>query len=274
MVGSGSQHGVPWWDLDLGPGVRAGVTTRAGGVSEEPYASLDLAFHVGDAPAAVSTNRERVAARLGFPVVYANQVHGTHVVVVGAEGGSRADGSGGAAETVGDADGLVTAQPRVGLAVMVADCLPVLLADPERGVVGAAHAGRRGLVDGVVPAVVDAMTRLGARAERIRCFLGPAICAACYEVGAEVRDEVARSVPAAAATTRWGTPAVDLVAGVTAQLVAAGVADAASSGACTVEDLRFYSYRRDGRTGRFAGVIAMDGDDTPPPFESRVQSLV
>ena len=273
MVGSGSEHDVHWWGADLGPGVRAGVTTRAGGVSEEPYASLDLAFHVGDAPAAVSTNRERVAARLGFPVVYANQVHGTHVVAVGPENGPPSDG-GGAAETVGDADGLVTAQPRVGLAVMVADCLPVLLADPEQGVVGAAHAGRRGLVDGVVPAVVDAMTRLGARTERIRCFLGPAICAACYEVGAEVRDDVARSVPAAAATTRWGTPAVDLVAGVMAQLAAAGVADAESSGACTVEDLRFYSYRRDGRTGRFAGVIAMDGDDTPPPFVSRVQSLV
>lgn len=272
MVGSGSEHAVPWWDVDLGPGVRAGVTTRAGGVSEEPYASLDLAFHVGDAPAAVSTNRERVAARLGLPVVYAHQVHGTHVVVVGAEGGPRADG--GAAGTVGDADGLVTAQPRLGLAVMVADCLPVLLADPERGVVGAAHAGRRGLVDGVVPAVVDAMTRLGARAERMRCFLGPAICAGCYEVGAEVRDEVAESVPAAAATTRWGTPAVDLVAGVTAQLAAAGLADATSSGVCTAEDLRFYSYRRDGRTGRFVGVIAMDGGDTPSPFESRVQPLV
>jgi YfiH family protein len=242
--------------IDLGPGVTAVVTTRAGGVSQGPYASLDLALHVGDDPDLVRVNRARLASRLDLPVAYVNQVHGAQVLAVGAAPDP-------ATPQLGDADALVTDRPGVAVAVMVADCLPVLLADAERGVVGAAHAGRRGLVDGVIPATVTAMIRLGAMASAVRAYLGPAICGGCYEVGAQVQAEVSAHVPTAASTTTWGTPGVDLVSGALAQLAQAGVLEVERSGICTVEDPRFYSYRRDGVCGRFAGVVAMDRRDTP-----------
>lgn len=247
---------MAWLTADLGPGVTATVTTRADGVSEGPYASLDLAYHVGDRPAHVGANRARVVTALGIPVVYVDQVHGREVVVVRGPAGTGPPAWG---------DALVTDRPRIALAVLVADCLPVLLADPGAGVVGAAHAGRRGLSLGVVPATVAAMTALGASPRQIRAFLGPAICGACYEVGAEVQAEVAALVPEAVSTTGWGTPSVDLVAGVRGQLLRAGVEDLAESGLCTREDRRFYSYRRDGVTGRFAGVVALADRDTPTP---------
>lgn len=247
---------MAWLTADLGPGVTATVTTRADGVSEPPYESLDLAYHVGDRPAHVRANRARVSAALGVPVVYVDQVHGREVVEVRGPSGTGPPARG---------DALVTDRPGIALAVLVADCLPVLLADAEAGVVGAAHAGRRGLTLGVVPATVAAMTGLGARPRRIRAFLGPAICGACYEVGADVRAEVAALVPQAASTTAWGTPAVDLAAGVRGQLLEAGVEEWAESGLCTRQDPRFFSYRRDGVTGRCAGVVALADRDTPTP---------
>jgi YfiH family protein len=241
--------------IDLGPGVTALVTTRAGGVSTGAYASLDLAYHVGDDPAAVRANRTTVEDRLGARVAYANQVHGAEVAVVD---GTPPPGD----EPVGDADALVT-RTGVGLGVLVADCLPVLLADRRHGVVGAVHAGRRGLVKGVVPSAVEVMARQGAVPSDVRAYLGPAICGRCYEVGAQVQDEVTRVVPEAGATSSWGTSAVDLVAGVEAQLAAAGVGEVQRAEICTREDPRFYSYRRDGTTGRFAGVIVLHHHDTP-----------
>lgn len=247
---------MTWIASDLGPGVTALVTTRAEGVSRGAYATANLALHVGDDPAAVLANRARLATALGMPVAYADQVHGREVVVVDAVPGGG---------PVGEADALVTALVDVALAVLVADCLPVLLADAEAGIVGAAHAGRRGLVAGVVPATVEAMARLGAEPGRMRALLGPAVCGACYEVGARLRDEVAAVVPQAWATTSRGTPSVDLVAGVVAQLTLAGVALVQTSGVCTLEDPRFYSHRRDGVTGRFAGIVAVTDRDTPRP---------
>jgi YfiH family protein len=241
--------------VDLGPGVTAAVTTRAGGVSGGPYASLNLGPHVGDRPAAVRANREAVAARLGLPVVYVNQVHGADVATV----------TGAEREGLADADALVTAVPGVALAVMVADCLPILLADAVAGVVAAVHAGRRGLAVGVVPAALEAMLRLGAGPSDVRAYLGPAICGACYEVGEALRDEAAAAVPEAAGTTSWGTPSIDLAAGARAQLLAAGVGRVDVAGQCTREDDRFFSYRRDGATGRFAGVVALRPGDTPHP---------
>lgn len=183
-------------------------------------------------------------------MAFAEQVHGADVHIVG---GTPRAGS----QTVATGDGLVTAAANVALGVVVADCVPVLLADPERGVVATAHAGRRGLVAGVVPAVLATMARLGA--DRIRAVVGPAICGACYEVPAAMRDEVDRLVPGAASTTSWGTPALDLPGAVVAQLHAGGVPDVARVAACTFTDDRFYSHRRwsaDGtRRGRFAGVV-------------------
>src|SRR5690606_10514413 len=144
------------------------------------------------------------------------------------------------------ADAVVTTTPGLVLAVRVADCTPVLLADAGAGVLGAAHAGRPGLAVGVVPAVVARMAELGADPARVVAVVGPAVCGRCYEVPAEMREQVvaAAGVPEAWAETRWGTPAVDVPGGVVAQLKAAGVADVRRVATCTMESEDHYSYRR------------------------------
>jgi YfiH family protein len=139
------------------------------------------------------------------------------------------------------------------LLVRAADCVPILLADPTAGVLGAAHAGRAGVAAGVVPATVAAMRELGAT--DVTAWIGPHVCGACYEVPADLQDEVSAAVPATRATTSWGTPSLDLGAGVRAQLAADGVRVLDVS-ACTRESVDLYSYRRDGAgSGRLAGLI-------------------
>ncbi|AXI71121.1 peptidoglycan editing factor PgeF [Streptomyces bacillaris] len=228
-------------------------TDRWGGVSAAPYGELNLGGAVGDDPAAVGANRERAARRLGLDpasVVWMNQVHGRDVAVV--------DGPWGADAEIPAVDALVTTRRGLALAVLTADCTPVLLADPAAGVVGAAHAGRPGLVAGVVPAVVEAMTALGARPSRITAHTGPAVCGRCYEVPEEMRAEVAEAVPGTWAETSWGTPAVDVTGGVHAQLAALGVSDLHRSPVCTRESGDHFSYRRDRTTGRLAGYVWLD----------------
>lgn len=234
-------------DTSAAGSVRFAFTDRHDGVSVAPYDSLNLGGHVGDDPDAVAANRARLAAAIGLApdgVNYMNQVHGNAVAVV--------DGpwTGPAPEV----DALVTTQPGRALAVLVADCVPVLLADPEAAVVGVAHAGRPGLKAGVVPAVISAMRDLGAR--KLVARVGPAVCGRCYEVPEAMRADVAAVVPEAWAVTRQGTPGLDVPAGVVAQLRAAGAA-VETVATCTIEDPHSYSYRRDGVTGRFAGVAWM-----------------
>ena len=150
-------------------------------------------------------------------------------------------------------DGLVTALPEVTLVVRVADCVPVLLADLDRRLVGALHAGRPGLVAGIVPAGLDALRSLGAR--RLTAWVGPHVCGSCYEVPSSMREDVCRVVPAAWAETSWGTPAVDVGAGVVAQLREGGV-DVVDAARCTREHEDLYSFRRDGQdAGRMAGLV-------------------
>jgi len=223
-------------------------------VSAAPYQELNLGGAVGDDPAAVLANRERAARALGLDparVVWMNQVHGRDVAVV--------DGPWDAASDIPAVDALVTARPGLALAVLTADCTPVLLADPVAGIVAAAHAGRPGLVAGVVPATVEAMTALGAKASRIVARTGPAVCGRCYEVPDGMRAEVAAAVPASWSETSWGTPAVDVTAGVHAQLDMLGVTDRQASAVCTLESGDHFSYRRDRTTGRLAGYIWLDG---------------
>ncbi|WP_328376554.1 peptidoglycan editing factor PgeF [Streptomyces sp. NBC_01020] len=238
-------------------GAHFAFTDRWGGVSAVPYDELNLGGAVGDDPAAVVTNRELAARSLGIDparVVWMNQVHGREVAVV----------DGPWAQTLGDGaeipatDAVVTARRGVPLAVLTADCVPVLLADPVAGVVAAAHAGRPGLVAGVVPAAVGAMVSLGADPARITARTGPAVCGRCYEVPADMRAEVARTVPEAWSETSWSTPAVDVTAGVLAQLSALGVADRQHSPVCTLESTDHFSYRRDRTTGRLAGYVWLD----------------
>jgi len=224
------------------------VTDRRGGTSAAPYDTFNLGAHVGDDPVAVAANRARVARELRVPedrLVWMTQVHGTGVAVV--DGPQQGP--------VPDVDALVTATPGLVLCVLVADCVPVLLADPVAGVVAAVHAGREGVRQGVVPAALAAMTRLGARPGDVTALLGPAVCGACYEVPAAMQAELARVVPGAAVRTRKGTPGLDLRAGLDARLRAAGVPEVVHDPRCTVEDPRLFSHRRDGVTGRQAGLV-------------------
>lgn len=188
----------------------------------------------------------------GAAVAYPEQVHGPAVAVLTAptEEASR-PGAG--------CDALVTALPSVPLGVLVADCMPVLLSDPVAKIVGAAHAGRRGLAAGVLQATLEAMTDLGAQAARTVAVIGPSICGRCYEVPEAMRDEVGAVVPGTACVTSIGTAGLDLVAGAVGLLRAAGVTARATE-VCTAEDEGFFSYRRDGVTGRFAGIVMLRGD--------------
>jgi hypothetical protein len=230
----------------LGP-VDLAFTDRFGGVSAVPYDELNVALASADAPDALAENHRLLFADFAptDAVVDLHQVHGATVVLAG---------TGGFPEPP-DADGSVATAPGVTLMVRAADCVPVLMADPESGVIGAAHSGRPGLVAGVVPATVARMRELGA--DRITAWIGPHVCGSCYEVPAAMQAEVGALVPAAVATTSWGTPSLDIGAGVRAQLAEAGV-EVHDLSRCTRESPDLYSYRRDGdRAGRLAGLIRL-----------------
>jgi polyphenol oxidase len=246
--------------LTLAPGVRAAFTGRRGGVSTPPYDSLNMGAGSGDSQDAVARNRRLAAAACGLVparMTWMRQVHGADVARV--QDPAVPEPSGRAADGPARArDASFTSVPGLALGVLSADCPAVLLADPEARIIGAAHSGRTGTALGVVPALVRAMTGAGADPARMRAIIGPGICGACYEVPAKMRDEVAAAVPGSACVTRAGTPGLDLRAGLAGQLAAAGVHEVATDGRCTAEDPDLYSYRRDGRTGRFAGLVWLE----------------
>lgn len=233
---------VDAWALGL-PGAHARFTTVADG---------NLALHVGDDPARVAAHRALLERECGVPLVFVNQVHSPTVVTVK----DSAHAHQLSAAPV-DADAMVTSSKDVALAIMVADCVPVLLSDPHAGVVAAAHAGRRGLLDGVLENTVSAMVSEGASAERISAVVGPSVCGRCYEVPSHMRDDAARINSATPSTTSWGTPALDLPAGAKRALENAGLGaeSVTLAGVCTMEVDAYFSYRRDPHTGRFAGIV-------------------
>lgn len=230
--------------------VEVAFTDRYGGVSEGPWESLNLGTSNGDDPERVAHNLELVASKFDLDpsqLVRMSQEHGDRVCTVT----ERPD-------LIPVADGLITSSPDLGLLVRVADCVPVLLADPEAGVVGVAHAGRSGLVVGIVASTVARMYAAGAR--RIVAWLGPRVCGSCYEVPEPMRSAVADAVLDAWATTSWGTPAVDVGAGVASQLRGFGVEVidlmGTDAGLCTRENADLFSYRRQGqRSGRLGGLV-------------------
>jgi YfiH family protein len=224
--------------------VRALVTTRAGGDSVGPYASFNLATHVGDDPAAVAANRRRLRRHLPAEPAWLDQVHGT--VCVAAEAGGLP----------ATADASVSFAPGRVCAVLTADCLPVLFCDERGAAVAAAHAGWRGLAAGVLEATVAAM---GLPASRLLAWLGPAIGPAAFEVGDEVRAAFVGPDPATATAFvahgegKW---LCDLYRLARRRLALAGVDRVHGGGLCTHGDPdRFYSYRRDGVTGRMASLV-------------------
>jgi len=240
-------------------GVGVAFTDRLGGVSAPPLGSLNLGRPDVDDPRSVAENFDRVRTDLGLrATVTVHQVHGTGVVVVD---GRWLDDWGPTSEVgtslsgrfpLRTADAMVTTEPGVGLCVRVADCVPVLLADPRAGVAGAAHAGRVGLRDGVLQATLAAIRDLGAA--DVTAWIGPSVCGSCYEVPEAMRAEVSAVVPEAWSTTPSATAALDLARGATAVLRRAGVRTV-DLGACTQESADLHSHRRDGaKAGRMAGI--------------------
>lgn len=225
--------------------VRALTTTRAGGVSPSPYHSLNLGAHTGDDPGCVEENRRRLRTQAGLPgdPVWLQQVHGTRVVPAhGVRGGDQADGS-------------WTDAPGVVCTVLTADCLPVLLCHVEGTRVAALHAGWRGLANGILEAGVQALG--GPRG--LLAWLGPAIGPQAFQVGGEVRDAFLASDPGAGPcfvadpAGRWRADLYSLAA---RRLAAVGVHAVYGGDHCTWSDAdRFFSYRRDGETGRMATLI-------------------
>ena len=234
--------------------IRRVTTTRAGGVSAPPFDTFNLGDHVGDDPSAVNANRKRLTAALKLSdnsVVWMNQVHGDHVVVVD---GPLEAGAG----VVDKTDALVTTTSRLALAVVTADCVPVLLGDARAGVVAAVHAGRVGAQKGVVAKTVEAMLRLGARADDVSALLGPAVSGRNYEVPEEMAAAVEASLPGSRTTTSRGTPGLDLRAGIARQLTALGITAIDIDPRCTVADRNLFSHRRDAPTGRLASLVWME----------------
>ena len=254
-------------EVDLGPRARGFFTTRGlrarpvsaqgGGAQERgaereegtAYDGWNLALHVGDDPQRVHRHRRRLEELLGLEqgrhLAWMNQVHSA--VVATAQAGE-----------VPTADALVldsrTGGAPAGCCVLVADCVPVLLASGDGALTAAVHAGRRGMLDGVVPATIDSLRRGGVEPADLWAAVGPSICGSCYEVPEDMLALSAQREPACASRTSWGTPGLDVAAGVLAQLERAGVGHISAGQWCTYEDPRFFSYRRDGVTGRLAGI--------------------
>lgn len=231
--------------------VRRVTTTRSGGVSAPPYHSFNLGDHVGDDPAAVAANRARLASAIGLPadhVVWMNQVHSAHVEFVDSPRDQALDAT----------DALVTRTPRLALAVVTADCVPVLLADARAGVIGAAHAGRVGAANGVVLRTLEEMITQGAHVRDVSVLLGPSVSGPNYEVPEEMAAEVEARLPGSRTTTSRGTPGLDLKAGIARQLRDAGVTAIDIEPRCTAADPALFSHRRDNPTGRLASLVWME----------------
>jgi YfiH family protein len=236
---------IPDWPAPAS--VRALITTRAGGVSRGAHASFNLGLRAGDDPQAVAANRERLRAVLPQEPKWLRQVHGNVVV--------EAD----ALQAVPEADAAVARRPGTVCAVMVADCIPVLFADRAGTVVAVAHAGWRGLASGVIENTIRSMD---VPAAGLIAHLGPGIGPRAFEVGADVRDAFLSDDPRAETAFRPHAPGkwlADLFLLARQRLARAGVTQVSGGGLCTHADpLRFYSYRRDGETGRMAALIWRD----------------
>jgi YfiH family protein len=214
-------------------------TDSHGGVSEGNYTSLNLGDHVGDSLQSVAKNREIISEKFGA-TQYMKQVHGNRVAVIEE-----------VTDEVPTADALITGIPGITLAVMVADCIPLILSSKHS--VAAVHVGRKGLVNRVAEKTIEIMREISD--QEITATLGPAICGECYEVSQEIFDEVVASHPTAATRTSANTPSLDLVAGLITDLKSLGIRSIDNQSRCTVESDDLFSYRRSAITGRQSGLV-------------------
>ena len=223
---------------------RSLFTSRDGGVSSAPYESFNLATHVGDDGGAVLENRKTLARIYGLPVenlFFMNQVHGREVAIIDDNSNSS---------KIPTVDALFTQRRDVGLVTLVADCIPLLLHSDKA--VAAVHVGRQGLVKGVFEATLAVFESHGISSREIQAELGPSICAKCYEVDEAMYNDVTRQIPATASQNSC----LNIEAGLISLLDKSGIAWS-SLGKCTSHGQGYYSYRRDGITGRQAGVISL-----------------
>ncbi|MDY2941988.1 MAG: peptidoglycan editing factor PgeF [Varibaculum sp.] len=240
---------------------RAVFTNRTGGVSSEPYNTLNLSVDVGDDERAVAANRARVNRAVGADVLWLHQVHSHRVLRLRP----------GYTANLPDADGVILDSSEFrslglrvpGLGVQVADCVPVLFGSDDGQIIGVVHAGRAGVATGIVKEAAYQFRVMGVPANRIYAAVGPCICGQCYEVPYDLQQHVARLEPATWSLTRESTPALDLRSGVVQQLRTAGFKITFVSRRCTYEEPRLFSYRRDGVTGRFSGVVVSHDPDLP-----------
>lgn len=214
-------------------------TDRTGGISTGAFGSLNLALHVEDDPTVVLENRRLLEEQLGQPIQYMEQVHGDSVSLVRA---STIDSP--------TADALLTQESGIALAVMAADCIPLLLSNA--GAVAAVHVGRRGLLNGVAIKTLNKLRSLDS--SPVTAVIGPSICGSCYEVSQEIFNEVTDRYPASSARTPSRGFSLDLAKALTHELIENGVTVIDES-RCTVEDDSLFSYRRDGKTGRQVGIV-------------------
>ncbi len=214
-------------------------TDSHGGVSEGNYTSLNLGDHVGDSLQSVAKNREIISEKFGA-TQYLNQVHGNRVAVIEE-----------VTDEVPTADALITGIPGITLAVMVADCIPLILSSKHS--VAAVHVGRKGLVNRVAEKTIEIMREISD--QEITATVGPAICGKCYEVSQEIFDEVVARHPTAATRTSANTPSLDIVAGLITDLKSLGIRSIDNQSRCTVESDDLFSYRRSAITGRQAGLV-------------------
>lgn len=238
--------------------------TGPGGSSRAPFHWSNLGSHVGDDPESVRQNRTALADELhvaAADMVFMHPDHGRGVALVGGDDQPAVDRRGAVTgvapgSEIQAVDAIVTCEPGVGLVALAADCVPVLLVSREPVAVAAVHSGWRGVLVDVVGAALGQLEAIGAHPGQVRAWLGPAICGRCYAVPADRVEQVREVAPQAVSTAADGQPALDLRAGIAARLARAGVA-VELVGGCTAEDASTYSHRRDGRTGRQAGAVAL-----------------
>lgn len=239
--------------VDLGEGIVAGFTNRKGGVSNAPWEGLNLGLNVGDERGDVLANRRLLAEYVGAPVSFVRQVHGVNNFepsVAGTDPFPVADQC-----TEPGADIQVTDSPEIALGILAADCMPILYADPVNRVVGVAHAGRVGFLAGVATKALQDMQRQGADISQVRVAIGPSIAGVHYEVAEEMARDAEQISPGVAVTTLWNTVGLEIREQARKQLVGQGVKSVELVPISTWENSDYYSYRRDGQTGRFAGFV-------------------
>ena len=216
-------------------------TTPIAGHSSSPYSSLNLATHVDDISEHVVKNRTQLANQIGRPIQFLEQVHGNQVVSI---------------EKICEppiADAAFTRVKGIALAVMVADCVPILFTSDE--VVGVAHVGRRGLVNGVIAQVAAVLKNISPT--NLAAHIGPHICSSCYEISKDLANEISQNFPEVISQSRWGTPSIDLRSSIIQQLQIEEI-ETNDLSHCTYEDENLFSYRRDQKTGRNAGIVWLE----------------